>query len=278
MPASAANPAVVVQEVLNGSGAIPNLPEQAPSAQQQLGAESLRLLNGSDLPAEPPVDKSWGVAVGLIGLAGGALLVSVAAIALAWQAAEGAGGARSAALAEIPRLQARVEAVAARLDRLPPAADPVAPVSERIEAVETQLNRSVEAVNQKIDRVLSEAKAEDAALALRLSHVESRQAEETAALQSLQLRTSAIDPAPTASAPAARPTARLRLKSLKGGVAVVEGPQGQASVSIGDALFDFGKVLKFDRHGRKGLIVTEQGQFPVTWPRAPAKPKPADPI
>ena len=272
MTATLTKPADIVREVFNGTGARLAIPAQATAAQERLGAESLNLLTGSETPVEAPSAKAWGVAVGVVGLSGAALLVALTALSAVWQ---GANGASESALAEIPRLQARLEAVAARVDAPREAPAPsLAPVMEKVEAVEARLNESIATVGRRLDA----ARAEDAALTLRLDKVEGRQAEEASALQALQLRTASIDPAPTASAPAAADMTRLRLKSIKGEVAVVEGPSGSATVSVGDALFDFGKVLKIARHGREGVLVTERGQLTASWPRAPHRRKSADPV
>jgi hypothetical protein len=73
--------------------------------------------------------------------------------------------------------------------------------------------------------------------------------------------------------PGIAPLAGFRLRRIRAGVATVEGPDGMASVSVGDTLFNLGKVLRIGKRGRWGVLATERGKLIMSWPRVHAKRK-----
>jgi hypothetical protein len=281
MTASSAAPVQILREVFKGTGV--GDPETYGAVQR--GGAFDGLLGGSASARVAPLHESWKFALSTTSFAGGAFLIAIAALIVSWQSLERMSSYREviqtidAGLAELPVLKTGLETVAADVKQERASQQRVLEAStlaeSSAESARADFYQSIDGVNHRIDHALDAVKAQEVDLSSRLGKVEADQTSEIAALQSLQLRTTPADRFMQASLiPARQDLSVFHLRSVSEGRATVEGPDGQASVAVGDTLFNLGKVLRIGKRGRKAVLTTEHGRLTMSWPRVHPKPKP----
>ena len=272
MSASLAAPAQILREVFGGTGA--SFSDADPSGGAHDGAVSL--LRAPTSGSLPIFHRDLRFSLGLTGLTGGAFLIAIAALIVSWQSLERLDSFRTVAqaidtgFAELPRLKTSVEAISTKLDEVSAAQRQVVeisrPASDNDNSANIEIQQKIDSVDHKIDHALDDVKAHEAKLDSRLDKVEANQTAQSVELDSLRLRTETTDaPVKNNADQGPRPLAGFHLKSVKAGVAVVEGPDGVVSVSVGDTLSSLGKVLKITKVGRRTRLVTEQGTLALPW-------------
>ena len=282
MTASLAEPAQILREVFKGTGV--GDPENYGAVPR--GGAFDGLLGGPASARVAPLHESWKFALSMTSFAGGAFLIAIAALIVSWHSLEQMTSYRDviqtidAGLAELPALKTGLETVASDVKQERADQQRVLETStlakNTAESAKADFYQSIDAVNHRIDHALDAVKAQEVNLSARLGKVEADQTNQTAALQSLQLRLTPSDRVMQAvSSPAGQDLSAFHLRSVSEGRATVEGPDGQASVAVGDTLFNLGKVLRIGKRGRKAVLTTEHGRISMSWPRVHARPKSA---
>ena len=224
--------------------------------------------------------KSFWFSLGTCGVAGAAVIIAALALVVALTSIEQCDlmreGIRSinAGLYDVSSLRKDVQEIAAGqavIQKISLAqSEALQSTGEKITRFEIGLRQSIDNVNQKVDRAISDDKERVAFLKLRVDRIDAAKTTLAAASDDLQPRREDVGNDAAAGQEPQSPSA-FRLTRIDGDVATLDSPNGSLSVSVGENIPGLGKVSKIGKRGRRGIVVATHQTLTAPWEQVAAE-------